>query len=149
MPTLKPLHYLTLAGALTLGAGGASVVRGQLAPPPPAKGATVEVKHEDLRATVSATGSVASPAQSKLSFKSGGRLAELLVGDDVVPGQPLQKFDIERQREILAELIERVEPIRAEREQRRGLPFSHTAKIDWTPQGKALGAVAVAVGAAA
>ncbi|CAA9230315.1 MAG: hypothetical protein AVDCRST_MAG77-1165 [uncultured Chloroflexi bacterium] len=63
--------------------------------------------------------------------------------------EALGKFDIERQREILSELIERVEPIRLTREARRGLPFSHEAKIQWTSQGEALDAVAGAVGVAA
>lgn len=95
MPTLKPLHYLTLAGVLVLGTGGAFVARGRIAAAAPAKVATVEVKQGDLSATVNATGSVASPAQSKLSFKSPGRLAQLLVavGDSVAPGQSLARID--------------------------------------------------------
>ncbi len=38
---------------------------------------------------------MASPAQSKLTFKSGGRLTELLVsvGDQVQEGQPLARLD--------------------------------------------------------
>lgn len=45
--------------------------------------------------TVSATNSVAAPAQARLSFKSGGLLAQLLVnvGDQVAKGQPLAKLD--------------------------------------------------------
>jgi multidrug efflux pump subunit AcrA (membrane-fusion protein) len=90
---------------LVFGAGGVYVVRGRLAPPPPAKVATVEVKHEDLRVTVSATGGVASPAQSKLSFKSAGRLAQLLVavGDSVAPDQPLARIDDSDLRVALAQ----------------------------------------------
>src|SRR5262249_23905309 len=44
---------------------------------------------------VSATGSVAAPAQAKLNFKSGGLLAQLRVngGDQVAEGQPLAKLD--------------------------------------------------------
>src|SRR5438093_12334032 len=95
MPTLKPLHYLTLASVLVLGAGGVYVARGRLAPTAAAQVATVDVKQGDLSATVSATGSVASPIQSKLSFKSGGQLADLLVGvgDVVAQGQPLARID--------------------------------------------------------
>jgi multidrug efflux pump subunit AcrA (membrane-fusion protein) len=43
----------------------------------------------------SATGGVAAPARARLSFKSGGLLAQLLVnvGDQVAEGQPLAKLD--------------------------------------------------------
>jgi len=95
MPTLNRFHYLSLAGVLVLGGGGATIARARLTPPAAANVGTVDVKQGDLSATVSATGSVASPAQSKLSFKSGGRLAQLLVGvgDVVTPGQPLARID--------------------------------------------------------
>src|SRR5262245_33742788 len=44
---------------------------------------------------VSATGGVAAPAQARLSFKSGGLLAKMLVnvGDQVAEGQPLARLD--------------------------------------------------------
>ena len=49
----------------------------------------------DSEAPVSATGSVAAPAQARLNFKTGGLLAHLLVnaGDQVAEGQPLARLD--------------------------------------------------------
>jgi multidrug efflux pump subunit AcrA (membrane-fusion protein) len=49
----------------------------------------------DIVSTLSATGSVAAPAQARLNFKSGGLLAQLLanVGDRVAEGQPLARLD--------------------------------------------------------
>ena len=55
----------------------------------------LDVAVGNIVSTVSATGSVAAPAQAKLNFKSGGLLAQLLVnvGDQVAEGQPLAKLD--------------------------------------------------------
>jgi HlyD family secretion protein len=56
---------------------------------------TAQVSRGSIEATVSASGSVASPTQSKLSFKHGGRLTALLVdvGNTVEAGQALARID--------------------------------------------------------
>src|SRR5690242_6462753 len=56
---------------------------------------TADVQVGTITATVSATGNVAAPTQSKLSFSSSGRLVQLLVnvGEQVAAGQPLAKID--------------------------------------------------------
>jgi multidrug efflux pump subunit AcrA (membrane-fusion protein) len=86
-----------LAGVLALTSVGGFAAYQRLAPAPvvAARITTADVARGSIAATVSATGSVAAPAQSKLSFKSGGRLAELLasVGDQVAEGQPLARID--------------------------------------------------------
>jgi HlyD family secretion protein len=70
----------------------------RLAPQPAvaARVVTADVTRGSIMSTVSATGSVASPTQSKLAFKSGGRLTELLVavGDNVDEGQPVARIDV-------------------------------------------------------
>jgi HlyD family secretion protein len=97
IPALTRLQYAALAVVLV-----ASTVAGyfgyeRFAPRPAAAArvVTAEVTRGSIVATVNATGSVASPAQSKLSFRTAGRLAQLLVsvGDQVVEGQPLARLD--------------------------------------------------------
>jgi HlyD family secretion protein len=55
----------------------------------------VEVAKGNLQASVTATGTVAAPAQSKLTFKASGRLIELPVklGDTVETGQVVARLD--------------------------------------------------------
>src|ERR671923_2113607 len=97
MPALKLSQYLTLAGVLALTTVGGYFAFERLAPRPAAAArlVTAEVTRGPIVASVSATGSVASPAQSKLSFKSAGRLEELLVGvgDRIEAGQPPARID--------------------------------------------------------
>src|SRR5262245_19230320 len=91
------MQYLTLAGVLVLTAVGGYFAYQRFAPreAAAARVTAVEVGRGSIASSVSATGSVASPTQSKLTFKSGGRLNELLVGggDVVQEGQPLAKLD--------------------------------------------------------
>ncbi|MBI3973354.1 MAG: efflux RND transporter periplasmic adaptor subunit [Chloroflexi bacterium] len=97
MRTLTLSQYLTLAAALVISAAGGYAGYQRFAPPPAAAArvTTADVTVGSIMSTVSATGSVASPAQSKLAFKAGGRLAQLLVsvGDQVAEGQPLARID--------------------------------------------------------
>ena len=55
----------------------------------------VEVARGALQSSVTATGTVAAPAQSKLTFKASGRLVELsvTVGDTVKAGQLIARLD--------------------------------------------------------
>jgi HlyD family secretion protein len=55
----------------------------------------VEVARGNLQASVTATGTVAAPAQSRLTFKASGRLIDLpvTVGDAVKAGQVLARLD--------------------------------------------------------
>jgi HlyD family secretion protein len=97
LPALKPMQYLTLAGVLALTAAGGYFAYERFAPrqATAARVTAVEVGRGTIASSVTATGSVASPAQSKLTFKSGGRLTQLLVGvgDTVQEGQPLARLD--------------------------------------------------------
>src|SRR2546428_12453537 len=81
VPSLRLSQYLTLAATLLLTTAGGYVGYQRFAPKPvaAARVVTADVSQGSITATVSATGSVASPAQSKLSFKSAGRLAQLLL----------------------------------------------------------------------
>jgi len=63
--------------------------------------------------------------------------------------EALAEFDVAHQREVLAELIERIEPIRTKRTATRGTPFAYEATIQWTPQGEGLYAMSGEAGAAA
>ena len=100
---LRALRALTLRHALALTAvlvatvagGGFAFARLVPRPAAAARPPAVEVVRGSIASTVTATGSVATPAQSKLGFKSSGRLAELLikVGDQVAAGQPLARID--------------------------------------------------------
>ena len=55
----------------------------------------VEVARGNLQSSVTATGTVAAPAQSRLTFKASGRLIDLpvSVGDSVKAGQVLARLD--------------------------------------------------------
>ena len=91
-----PLLVVTLVVSTVCGYVGYERLSPLAARPAAASRLTAaEVTRGAIQATVSATGSVASPAQSKLSFKSGGRLAALLVkvGDAVPAGHPLARID--------------------------------------------------------
>jgi HlyD family secretion protein len=94
---LKPGQYASLAAVLAVTTVGGYFGYERLAPKPVAAArlVTADVTRGNIVSNVSATGSVASPAQSKLSFKSGGRLAQLFVsvGDQVEEGQPLARID--------------------------------------------------------
>ncbi len=96
-PALKPTQYVILAAALAAPSAGGYLGYQRFAPQPvgAARVTAAEVARGTITSSVSATGSVASPAQSKLTFKSGGRLAQLLVnvGDAVQEGQPLARLD--------------------------------------------------------
>ncbi|HVG95548.1 MAG TPA: efflux RND transporter periplasmic adaptor subunit [Chloroflexota bacterium] len=96
-PALKPMQYLSLAGVLALTTAGGFVAYERFAPRPAAAArvTAVEVGRGTIASSVSASGSVAAPAQAKLTFKTGGRLTELLVniGDQVKAGQVLARVD--------------------------------------------------------
>ncbi|MCX5986358.1 MAG: efflux RND transporter periplasmic adaptor subunit [Chloroflexi bacterium] len=97
MRSLKATQYLALVAMLgvTSGAGYYGYQRYYPKPVVAAQVNAVDVAMGNLTASVTATGSVASPAQSKLAFKSGGRLSELkvTVGDPVKSGQVLARLD--------------------------------------------------------
>ncbi|MGH2368003.1 MAG: efflux RND transporter periplasmic adaptor subunit, partial [Chloroflexota bacterium] len=94
---LKLSQYLTLAAVLLVTTVGGYLGYQRFAPreAAAARVTTAEVSRGAIVASVIATGSVASPTQSELGFKSGGRLAELLVnvGDAVEASQPLARID--------------------------------------------------------
>ncbi|HEX2185241.1 MAG TPA: biotin/lipoyl-binding protein, partial [Chloroflexota bacterium] len=97
LPGLKPSQLLVLAGTLVVAAVTGYLGYQWLAPRPAAavRPATAQVTQGTITSAVSAAGSVASPAQSKLTFKTAGRVAEMLVqvGDQVEAGQPLARID--------------------------------------------------------
>lgn len=97
MPTQTRSRYLAIPVALVLASGGGYLAYQQFGPQPATAAAvtTAPATQGSIAATISATGSVASPAQSNLSFKSGGRVTRLLVavGDQVAEGQPLAGLD--------------------------------------------------------
>ncbi|HVG96189.1 MAG TPA: efflux RND transporter periplasmic adaptor subunit [Chloroflexota bacterium] len=97
MRALKPTQYVMLLVALvaTTGAGYLAYQRFGPKPAVAAVVTTVPVTRGSVAATVNATGAVASPAQTRLTFKSGGRVTEMLVqvGDQVQAGQPLARID--------------------------------------------------------
>jgi multidrug efflux pump subunit AcrA (membrane-fusion protein) len=86
-----------LVAALVVATGGGYLAyqRFGLQPAAAAVVTTVPVTRGSVTAAVNATGSVASPAQTRLTFKSGGRVTEMLVkvGDQVQAGQPLARID--------------------------------------------------------
>src|SRR4029079_15824036 len=86
-----------LAGVLVLTTAGGVVAYERFAPRPAAAArvTAVEVGRAPTAPSCSASGSVAAPAQAKLTFKTGGRLTELLVniGDQVKAGQVLARVD--------------------------------------------------------
>jgi len=88
---------LTLVGALALTTAGGYVAYDRFAPRPAAAArvTAAEVARGTVVSSVTATGSVATPAQSKLTFKSSGRLTQLLVnvGDVVPEGQVVARID--------------------------------------------------------
>lgn len=90
-------QYGALAVVLAVTTAGGYVGYDRLAPRPAAAARlnTADVTRGSIVSSVSATGSVAAPTQSKLSFRTGGRLAQLLVavGDRVDEGQPLARID--------------------------------------------------------
>ena len=94
---LKAGQYASLAAVLAVTTVGGYFGYERLAPRPAAAArvVTADVTRGSIVSSVSATGSIASPAQSKLSFRSGGRLAQLLasLGDLVQEGQPLARID--------------------------------------------------------
>lgn len=66
---------------------------------------TAPVQRANVTQTVSVSGAINPSAQVRLNFKSGGRLAEVLVsaGQEVQPGQPLARLDDTDQRISLAQ----------------------------------------------
>jgi HlyD family secretion protein len=97
---LRPLNvgqYASLAAVLAVTTVGGYFGYERLAPKPAAAArvVTADVTRGTIVSTVSATGSVAAPAQSKLTFKTNGKLAQLMVavGDTVQEGQPLARID--------------------------------------------------------
>ncbi|HXI16813.1 MAG TPA: hypothetical protein VNM48_10595, partial [Chloroflexota bacterium] len=79
--SLRPGQYASLAVVLTVTTVGGYFGYERLAPRPAAAAriVTADVARGSIVSTVSATGSVASTSQSKLSFKGNGRLAQLMV----------------------------------------------------------------------
>jgi RND family efflux transporter MFP subunit len=94
---LKPTQYLLLIVTLLAAAGGGYVAYQRFGPQPTvaAPVTTTQVSRGAITSSVSATGTVASPNQTRLTFKSSGRVTELLVqvGDQVQAGQPLARID--------------------------------------------------------
>ena len=94
---LKGSQYAALAAVLAVTTVGGYAGYGRLAPKPAAAArlSTADVTRGSILSTVTATGSVAAPTQSKLSFRTSGRLAQLFVavGDRVDEGQPLARID--------------------------------------------------------
>jgi HlyD family secretion protein len=90
-------RYVAIAAAVALLAGGGYAGYERFWPQQAAAATitTADVQVGTITATVSATGNLATPVQSELSFKSAGRLTELLVnpGDLVEAGQPLARID--------------------------------------------------------
>src|SRR5688500_20013375 len=90
-------QYGALAVVLAVTTAGGYVGYERLAPRPAAAARlnTADVTRGSIISTVSASGSVAAPTQSKLSFRTCGRLAQLFVavGDRVEEGQPLARID--------------------------------------------------------
>jgi len=74
--------------------GGVVMVRGNTAAPK-AELRTTTVTRGSVTQTVSVSGSVNALGQARLSFKTGGKLAQVFVtvGQAVTPGQPLAKLD--------------------------------------------------------
>src|SRR5690348_2588928 len=97
MPQLNAPKAILVAGALALLGTGGYTGYEHFHPQTVAAAtiSTADVQMGTITATVSATGNVATPAQSKLAFTSSGRLLQLLVnvGDQVAAGQPLAKID--------------------------------------------------------
>ena len=97
VPRVGPLHAVALVGLVALlGAGGYRSYRaGALQSASAARPAAAEASLGTIQAVVSANGTVASPTQSRLAFKIGGRLKDMLVsiGQPVSEGQPLARID--------------------------------------------------------
>ncbi|MBI3972917.1 MAG: efflux RND transporter periplasmic adaptor subunit [Chloroflexi bacterium] len=105
--------------ALTTVGGYAGYERFAPRPATAARLVTADIALGSITATASATGSVASLAQSKLGFKSAGRLAELFVGvgDAVTEGQPLARIDDSDLQVALAQARANTSSARAKLEQ--------------------------------
>ncbi len=97
MRRLTMAHYVTLAGVLALAAAAGYLGYRRFAPSPAtaARLTTQAAALGTVVSMISATGNVTSPATSRLSFSSGGRLSELLVGigSAVQAGQALARID--------------------------------------------------------
>jgi HlyD family secretion protein len=97
LKTLSVGQYITLAAVLAVTTVGGYFGYERVRPRDAvaARVSTAEVIQGPIASSVTATGSVATPAQSKLSFRSAGRLTELLVkvGSAVESGQPLARID--------------------------------------------------------
>ena len=89
-----PGRLVALLIIAALGGGAATVARANSATPAVAP-KTATVARGSITQTVSVSGSVNSSAQSRLSFKTGGKLAKVYVntGQAVTPGQPLAELD--------------------------------------------------------
>src|SRR5688572_28387152 len=85
-------QYGALAVVLAVTTAGGYVGYDRLAPRPAAAARlnTADVTRGSIISSVSASGNLAAPTQSKLSFRTGGRLAQLFVavGDRVDEGSP-------------------------------------------------------------
>lgn len=93
-PSFGPILALVVAASAVSGAG--FFVYQKLNPgTPPITQQRDRVARGSIAATVSATGSVAAPATSRLSFRSTGRVADVrvAVGDSVAGGQVLARLD--------------------------------------------------------
>ncbi|MFF4186741.1 efflux RND transporter periplasmic adaptor subunit [Streptomyces sp. NPDC001691] len=95
-----------LGVAVLAGAGGAyAAVTSHSDSPARADAKTVTVARGTVLATVSGSGSLASPSDAGVNFTTGGRLTEVDVkpGDKVTKGQVLGKVDATAARETLAQ----------------------------------------------
>src|SRR5947199_4903692 len=88
------------AGLLALGMASGAAVYLELSPAHGAIAATarpptVEARRSPLAATVAASGSIAPSGQSRLAFRSAGRVKDVLVapGATVAQGQPLATLE--------------------------------------------------------
>lgn len=92
----------TWPGRAVIGVAAVAVVGGAIVAPrlgssaPSAEVRTAAVTRASVTQTVAVSGSVNAAGQVRLNFKSGGRLAEVLVkvGQAVAAGQPLARLDL-------------------------------------------------------
>ncbi|HEY6958621.1 MAG TPA: biotin/lipoyl-binding protein [Candidatus Limnocylindria bacterium] len=89
-----PGRLVALLIIAALGGGAATVARANSATPAVAP-RTATVARGSITQAVSVSGSVNSSAQTRLAFKTGGKLAQVYVntGQAVTPGQPLAALD--------------------------------------------------------
>jgi RND family efflux transporter MFP subunit len=85
-----------IAGLAVVAVVGGAIVAPRLGGAPAQEVRTAAVTRANVMQTVAVSGSVNAAGTVRLNFKSGGRLAEVLVrvGQPVVAGQPLARLDV-------------------------------------------------------